>query len=374
MFWSSLGFVGYTYAGYPLLIKAWSKLRPKAPVLAEGNEPRVSVVMAAHNEAQQIGRKLENLLDLEYPREKLQLIVIDDGSTDQTAQIIAGYSDRGVELVSLRNPVGKAAAINQGMRQADGEIVLFCDVRQRIDPLALRVLLASFSDPHVGAVSGELMLDSDQGPGVYWEYEKAIRSAESAVGSVVGATGALYAIRRELFRALPENALLDDVFTPMQIVLQGYRVLFEPKAKVFDREADVVGEFRRKARTLAGNYQILTQLPRLLNPLKNPLFFQYASHKLCRLLCPFALATLLASNLYLVATGAPGWPFYVATLAGQLGGYGLALKGAVQGDDAGKLARVSYTFVVLNAAAAEGLWRYMRGDFGWTTLKESEVA
>jgi poly-beta-1,6-N-acetyl-D-glucosamine synthase len=374
VYWSSLGFVGYTYAGYPLLIKAWSKLRPKAPLLGEGGEPRVSVVMAAHNEATQIGRKLENLLDLEYPREKLQIIVIDDGSTDETAQIIGSYSDQGVELVSLRNAVGKASAINQGMLEADGDVILFCDVRQRIDPLALRSLLAAFADPKVGAVSGELVLESDQGPGVYWKYEKAIRGAESAVDSLVGATGALYAIRRALFRDLPDNALLDDVFTPMQIALQGYRVLLESNAKVFDREADVQGEFARKARTLAGNYQILGQLPKLLNPIKNRLFFQYASHKLCRLLCPFALTTLFASNIYLVATGAPGWPFYVATLTGQLGAYGLALKGALDGDNAGKLARISYTFVALNAAAVEGLRRYLRGDFGWTTLKESDAA
>jgi hypothetical protein len=210
-------------------------------------------------------------------------------------------------------------------------------------------------------------MEGEQGPGVYWRYEKAIRAAESDVDSVVGATGALYAIRRELWEPLPAETLLDDVYTPMQIAMQGFRVLFEPGARVYDTEATVAGEFNRKARTLAGNYQLMRQLPSLLNPLKNRLLPQFLSHKVMRLVCPFALTTLLASNAYLVATGAPGWPFYVVTLTGQLAAYGLALDRAIRKDGAGKLARTSYTFVVLNAAAVEGLRRFLTGDVRWTS-------
>jgi cellulose synthase/poly-beta-1,6-N-acetylglucosamine synthase-like glycosyltransferase len=194
-----------------------------------------------------------------------------------------------------------------------------------------------------------------------------IRSAEGRVGSTVGATGALYAIRRHLFRELPSGTLLDDVATPMQIAMQGYRVLFEPDARCYDEESSMAGEFSRKARTLAGNFQLLFQLPWLLDPRRNPIFVQFVSHKVLRLLCPFALGGMLASNVALVLTGAPGWPLYAATLGGQLLGYFLALHGALRGEKANALSRTSHTFVMLNAAALEGLHRFLRGDLRWTS-------
>jgi biofilm PGA synthesis N-glycosyltransferase PgaC len=263
---------------------------------------------------------------------------------------------------------GKPTAVNLGAARARGEVLLFCDARQRIAPGALRELTACLADPEVGAVSGELSIEAERGPGLYWRYEKAIRRAESLVDSVAGATGALFAVRRELFRELPPDCLLDDVYTPMQIMLRGYRVAFEPAAKVFDEEADLGGEFARKARTLAGNFQLVRHLPELLDPRRNRIFPQFVSHKLLRLACPYALVGLLGSNLVLVLTGAPPWPFYAATLAGQVGMYGLAAAEAVTGK-AGKAGRVAHTFVVLNLAAVAGLWRYLRGDFSWTSAR-----
>ncbi len=368
-YWSSLAVVGYTYAGYPAAITALGKLR-RRPVAADpGFEPRLAIVMAAHNEAARIGAKLDNLLALDYPAARRQIVVISDGSTDGSDGIVRGYADRGVELIRVERASGKPNALNLGVAavRPEAEVIVFCDARQRIDAGALRALVAPLADPDVGAVSGELFMEGEAGPGLYWRYEKLIRAAESQVDSVVGATGALYAIRRALYRQLPPETLLDDVFTPMQIAMQGFRVLFEPAAKVYDQEASVQGEFARKARTLAGNYQLLRQLPALLDPRKNRLLPQLASHKLMRLACPFALGTLLVSNVYLVATFAPGWPLYAATLAGQLAGYGLALSGALRGKRAGKLARTSWTFVALNAAAVEGLRRYLKGDFAWTS-------
>lgn len=365
VFWSSLGLVTYTYAGYPLLITALARLRPRktwtAPI-----EPTVSVVLAVHNEERNIARKIENLLSMDYPAAKLQIVVVSDGSTDRTEEITTGFEGRRVTLVRIDRQGGKAAALNSGVHRASGEVVLFCDARQRIDPGALRALVPLFADPQVGAVSGELMLEGSKGPGVYWAYEKRIRAAEGKVDSVVGATGALFAIRRHLFQDIPPDSLLDDVYTPMQIVLQGHRVLFQPEARVFDEEVALSGEFARKARTLAGNFQILGQLPQLLNPFRNRIFLQYASHKVARLACPFALVALLGSNVALVASLAPGWPFYVVTLAGQLAVYGLALKGALQGEGGGRLTRISHTFVTLNLAAVEGLRRYLTGDLSWT--------
>lgn len=369
VYWSSLGFVAYTYAGYPLLINLAARVRSR-PVTRGDATPRVSIVCAAHDEARTIGARLDNLLSLDYPRDRLQLIVASDGSSDGTDDIVRRYADRGVELVTIATPSGKPTALNRGVAAAHGDLVVFCDARQRIDPGAIRALVAPFADPCVGAVSGELHMSGDNGPGLYWRYDKLIRAAEGRFDSVVGATGALYAIRRELWRDLPADTLLDDVYTPMQIALRGYRVLFEPGARVHDREATVSGEFARKARTLAGNYQILRQLPDLLDPRKNRLFWQFASHKVARLLCPFALVTLLGSNVVLVATGAPGWPFYAATLALQLAAYGAAARCALSEDRAGKLARTSYTFLALNAAAVEGLRRYLKGDLGWTTARE----
>jgi hypothetical protein len=157
----------------------------------------------------------------------------------------------------------------------------------------------------------------------------------------------------------------------MQIALQGYRAIFEPEAKVFDKESSLEGEFSRKARTLAGNFQLLEHLPQIINPLKSKVAFPFISHKLMRLVCPFALMSLFASNALLVLTFAPGWPLYVSTLGAQIGTYGLALNGFVRGDKAGKLSRIAHTFVVLNAAAVEGLRRYLRGDFAWTTDKSA---
>ena len=372
-YWSSLGFVAYTYAGYPALINALARLRPRRPHTAP-IEPTVTVVLAVRDEEAGIARKLDNLLALDYPADKLQVVVVSDASTDGTDAVVADYRDRHPErvvLVRLPEPAGKAEAINRGMLRARGEVVLFSDARQRIDQGALRALVPHFADPQVGAVSGELVISGQRGPGVYWRYEKLIRAAEGLWDSVVGATGALYGIRRHLFKELPPGTLLDDVYTPMQVVLQGYRVLFEPAARVHDQEAALEGEFARKARTLAGNFQLVELMPQLLSPFKNRLLLQFASHKLLRLLCPYALVTLLASNIVLVATLAPGWPLYVATLAGQLAAYGLAIRGAVEGEEAGRLSRVSHTFVVLNLAAVEGLRRYASRELKWTTTRSN---
>jgi cellulose synthase/poly-beta-1,6-N-acetylglucosamine synthase-like glycosyltransferase len=372
VYWSSLGLVAYTYAGYPLIINALARLRPK-PTRASDIEPSVTFVLAARDEADRIAAKLDNLLALDYPSDKVEVVVVSDGSTDGTDEIVAAYRDRGVVLVRLDPPGGKAIALNHAMQRARGEVVVFCDARQRVDQGALRAIVPLFADPRVGAVSGELVLESERGPGAYWLYEKLIRAAEGRVDSVVGATGALYAIRRHLFKELPRGTLLDDVYTPLQIVLEGYRVLFQPEARVYDEEADVGAEFSRKARTLAGNFQLLEQLPAILNPVRNRVFLQYVSHKLLRLVCPYALAGLLGANIVLVLTGAPGWPLYAATLGGQLAGYGLALKGALQGEGAGRLGRLSYTFVTLNLAAVEGLRRYLAGELSWTSARSAEL-
>ncbi|MDJ0763426.1 MAG: glycosyltransferase family 2 protein [Myxococcota bacterium] len=364
VFFGALFFVSYTYIGYPILIKCLSVLRPTTPKRSAIN-PTVSIILAARNEAAVIGSKIKNLLDLEYEPDKLQIIVINDGSTDDMGDVVAGFSDSRIEQINLEAHLGKPTAINRGVRHARGDILLFCDARQKVDQEALRTLVSTFADKSVGCASGELIIGSSKGPGIYWKYEKIIRMAESSFDSVCGATGAFFAARRELFSDIPADCLLDDVFTPMQIALKGFRVVFEPGARVFDREADLSGELKRKTRTLTGNYQLLDLLPNILNPFKNRLFFQYVSHKINRLLCPYALIGFFASNIYLLKIHTPVWPLYLSTFLSQVVFYGLACWGALKGHRANRFARFANTFVVLNLAAILGCYRYLRRDFTW---------
>jgi cellulose synthase/poly-beta-1,6-N-acetylglucosamine synthase-like glycosyltransferase len=330
-FWLSLLFVAYAYVGYPALLAHWRRLRPR-PVVRTEALPTVSVVICAHNERRQIDAKIRNVLALDYPKDLLQVVIGLDGCTDDTAEIVGRYADQGVELVALPQHHGKAATLNAAMSRVRGEIVVFADVRQRIEEGAIKALTRRFGDPSVGVVTGELVLADEGGEeardavGVYWRYEKKLRAWESDVHSVVGATGALYAVRRALIPTLPPGTILDDVLVPMSAVLRGARCVFEPEARVFDRTPCCAAvEYRRKVRTLAGNVQLLFLAPVLLDPRRNPLWIQFVSHKVARLLVPYALAVLLVSNVVLGGAGV----LYGAFLAGQTAFYLLAALGAV---------------------------------------------
>lgn len=306
IFWISFIIIFYVYFGYPALLALVRRMAAR-PVKKVYREPEVTLVIAAHNERERIEEKLKNCLELDYPKRKLQIIVSLDGPTDGTEFIVWRYASRGVEMVHANEHRGKARALNAAMRRARGAIVVFADVRQMFDRAAIRELVANFSDERVGAVSGELVLMDDAHEeaktdvGLYWRYEKAIRSLESDIHSILGATGAIYAIRRELYQELPEDTLLDDVLIPMRIVIGGKRTVFDPSAKAYDVVACCpLAEYGRKVRTLAGNYQLLAQLPHLLVPWRNPVFVQFLSHKVGRLLVPWALMTMFATNLFML--------------------------------------------------------------------------
>jgi cellulose synthase/poly-beta-1,6-N-acetylglucosamine synthase-like glycosyltransferase len=293
-------------------------------------EPRVSIVIAMHNERSIAESKIRNCLDLDYPADKLQVCVALDGPTDGTEEVVRPFEAEGVSVIYSRAHVGKAMALNSALQASTGEIVVFTDARQKLEPAALRELTANFADDSVGAVSGELfLLDSEGGEagdtvGFYWRYEKRIRALESEIHSVVGATGAIYAIRRSLFEPLPAGTILDDVLIPMRIVLAGKRVIFEPMARAFDEvSASPEAEYARKSRTLTGNYQLLAEAPALFDPRRNPIFLQLLSHKVGRLVVPYLLMTVLVLNLFLAG------PFYRLVLAAQLCWYSLAAAGAV---------------------------------------------
>jgi biofilm PGA synthesis N-glycosyltransferase PgaC len=350
-FWLSVAFVLYAYVGYPALLSVWARARRgvRSQVSGAGSQrsefangdsriaaPGVSVVVAARNEARRLPERIHNLLASDYPLDRLQIIVASDGSTDDTAAALAPYRDRVTLL--LLPARGKAAALNAAVLHARHPILVFADARQRFAPDAIRRLVAAFSQPGVGAVSGELVIDCEEdegaaehstigdGVGAYWKYEKWIRRNEALVGSSIGVTGAIYAMRRWLWQPLPADAILDDVLGPMRIVQRGYRILFEPAARAFDRTAsDATTELRRKTRTLAGNFQLLRYEPRLIIPGHNPVWLQFVSHKLARLLVPYALMVLLVSSAWLTPRSA----FYTIAFAAQVMFYGLALYGAL---------------------------------------------
>jgi len=367
VFWIAAALVGYSYLGYPAWLWLRSRWSPRPARRSSGPSsatPAVSAVMVVRNEESVIARKLDNLLTLDYPQGNLEVIVVSDGSSDRTPAILAGYArDSRVRALMKPEPHGKAAGLNDAIQLATGEVLLFTDARQQIESGALRFLIENFADPDVGAASGELMLgdptsgETGKGMGLYWRIEKEIRELESASGSVVGVTGAIYCARRNLIEPLPEGAILDDVLLPMQVVRQGFRVIFDSRARAWD--APYLGkgrEFSRKVRTLTGNYQLLQIAPWLLSS-QNAIRFEFVSHKLLRLASPFALLALLIASMFLPQ------PFYRATLAAQLAFYALSLA-ALAGVKIGPLSRIAdpaRTFVILNSAALVAFVNFVTG-------------
>ncbi len=364
IFWLAAALVGYTYAGYP----AWLRLRMlwrSRPALRGQVTPMVSVVMVVRNEEKILESKLKNLLSLDYPEDRLQVVVVSDGSNDGTEKILREYSkDSRVHAVLNQLPNGKAAGLNDALELAGGEVVMFTDARQLIDHSALRKLTENFADPEVGCVSGELMLgdpekgESGRGFGLYWQIEKQIREMESASGSVVGATGAIYAARRDLLSNVPTGTILDDVYLPMQIVRRGKRVVFDERAIAWDApDLGAEREFSRKVRTLSGNYQLVQLAPWLLGS-ENPIRFEFVSHKLLRLAVPVALAILLVTAPLLRA------PFYKIFFLAQVIFYALSLISLARLAKRGvlaKLADAAGTFVLLNGAALVALANFVSG-------------
>jgi biofilm PGA synthesis N-glycosyltransferase PgaC len=332
LFWGALALLVYVYLGYPVVAWMRRRIRPR-PVARRPIEPHVTVVVVAYNEGHRIGRRIENLLRSDYPRERLAILVGSDGSTDDTVDRALRYRDQGVTVRDFGQRRGKPAVLNDLIGAAETEIVVLADARQRFEPGAVRALVANFADVEVGAVSGELHLrkrsgtsPGGEGTGFYWKYEKFIRANESWAGSTVGATGAIYAIRRDLFEPIPPDTILDDVLIPMQIVRRGYRVLFEADARAHDLIAmNPREDFIRKARTIAGTFQLFARYPWMLNPLRCRVWFEALSHKALRLAIPVLHLVVLAANVALV-----GAAFYRVLLAGQAVFYAAALMGYFQ--------------------------------------------
>lgn len=362
-FWVSMVLLAYIYFGYPLLAVVRAKLTAR-PRLRRPVEPFVSIVVIAHNEEERIAARIENLLALDYPARRREIVIASDGSTDATVARARRYDGQGVSVRSFHARRGKSAVLNVVLPSLRGEIVLFADARQQFDRRSLRALVENFADPAVGAVSGELVLTTSAGTGAagrgsafYWRYEKFIRSTEGRADSTIGATGAIYAIRRTLFESIPDDTILDDVLIPLRIMRKGFRVVFEPRARAYDSASPTAHhEFVRKARTIAGTFQLFSREWWLFDPRRNRLWLETMSHKALRLALPVLHAALLVATVALAST----W-FYQSALAGQLMFYGAALVGYTQRF----AARRSFVFTVpcaiclLSWATVVGFLRFL---------------
>ncbi|HYP12530.1 MAG TPA: glycosyltransferase family 2 protein [Bryobacteraceae bacterium] len=355
----------YVLFGYPLLLAVWPCRRPTKAANTPERWQSVTVVLPVRNGERWMRAKLETLRALDYPRELVDILVIADNCTDRTEEIVREFGD-GVRL--LRSPgSGKASAINHALAHSESEILFFTDVRQPLEPSALSILVACFDDPKVGVATGELIIRTgesreEENVGLYWQYEKWIRQRHSAIDSVLGATGAIYAIRRSLACPLPNHTLLDDVHIPMCAFFSGYRIQWAGDARANYSPTALDAEFRRKVRTLAGVYQLIGKFPALLGP-GNRMWFHFISHKFGRLMLPFALLALFASSFFLPS------PWSGLLIAAQLGFYALAwLDGLIPERTLPKrITSIVRTFVVLMTAAlcaasilfrsSESFWR-----------------
>jgi cellulose synthase/poly-beta-1,6-N-acetylglucosamine synthase-like glycosyltransferase len=360
LFWLSLAFVVYPYAGYPALLFLLSKLF-RRPIQRASIEPSVSLLIPAYNEEKVIEAKIRNALALDYPADKLEIVVASDGSTDATNNIVARFTNSGrVRLLAFSPNRGKTAVLNDAVGCLRGEIVVLTDAASMLEPDAIRRLVACFADPRIGAVSGLYRIRNAAGARLgpqedfYWQYETLLKRMESDVHSILGAHGALYAIRKELYPYPEPSIINDDYVIPVRIVGRGYRVCYEPEAIAWE-EADEMRGFSRRIRIMAGNFQQLLELPVLLRPPRPlPLFF-FLSHKVARLAVPFALLVLLLSNAFLLAL-----PVYQAAFVAQTAFYLAVLTGGVL-PKAPRLLRLPYYFVMVNAAALPGIYYVLRG-------------
>ncbi len=365
LFWSALAAIAYTYVLFPLLVFARAALRPRPPRAAP-IEPKISVVMAAYNEESAIGARLDNLVAVDYPADRLEIIVASDGSADATVQIADSYRAHGVRVLPLGR-VGKAEALNAAVAEARGDILVFTDANTMFERGALRALVAPFADPEVGGTAGDQRYlpapGSHAGGGErsYWDFDRRIKLAESAAGSTVAATGAIYAIRRELFEPV-RAGVTDDFITSTAVIAQGRRLVFVPDAAAWEPVAPSNRlEYRRKVRIMTRGLRGVAARRALLDPRRTGFYaIQLASHKVLR--------RLMAVPLLVVALGAPllwgqGVLYQLATLGAAVvaavGAIGLGAPRSRLGRH--RLAALAAFFLLVNVASLEAAWNLLTG-------------
>jgi cellulose synthase/poly-beta-1,6-N-acetylglucosamine synthase-like glycosyltransferase len=366
LFWSAAGLLAYTYVLFPLLVLLRAALRPR-PYESREITPTVTLVISAHNEAASIGAKLENLLSLDYPGDRLEVVIASDGSDDGTDELVRGYAERGVRLVSLPR-VGKAAALNAAVAEAGGEVLVFSDANSIYAPDALRTLVKPFADPAVGGVAGDQRYlsrdDADaiaSGEQRYWDLDRLLKAAESRAGSTISATGAIYAVRRSLFRPVPPG-VTDDFFTSTEAIAQGYRLVFAADAVAYEPVAKTGEvEWGRKVRVMTRGLRAVLMRRELLDPRRHGFYaVQLLTHKLLRrtMVFPLALAAMSSPLLW-----RRGRIYRAATLA-QAAVYGLGAGGLLLRDrplGRRKAFMLPAFFCFVNAASLRAAWNVVRG-------------
>lgn len=364
VFWGAVALAAWTYALFPAALWLRAKLWPR-PYAAGEWTPRVSLLICAYNEAGSIGRRLENALALDYPRERLEVIVASDGSTDATVEIVAGFTSRGVRLLRLPRQ-GKIPALNAAVAAASGEVLCFSDANSIWVPGAIRALLRPLADPAVGGVAGDQRYlkgsGSADGERAYWDLDRRLKRWQSAAGSVTSSTGAIHAVRRELFRQIPAG-VTDDFWISAQVVASGRRLVFAPDAIAWEAAApSSSGEFQRKVRVITRGLRGVRLMRELLDPVRHGFYsLQLFSHKVLRRLALLPLAAILVATPWLWDDG----PLYRAAALAQALFYAAAALGPLLAARGGRLARLAALpafFCMANAAAGLAAWNALRGQ------------
>jgi len=375
LFWASAAWLFYAYIGYPLVLFLLSSVlqidrdlrfilhRGERRVSADIDDwPGVTMIICAYNEESVIRGKIENSLALNYPPEKLEIIVASDGSTDATNEIARSYADRGVKLIEYAERSGKIVVINRTMPVTAHGIVALSDANTMYEAEAIKHLVKYFAKDDVGVVVGEMTLESPsqehKGESHYWHYEVVLKFMENKFGAILGANGGLYAIRKDLFEPVPSSTIIDDFVIPLSIAQKGYRQVYSPEARGTEETArNVQAELVRRKRIAAGNFQSILLLWRLLNPFRGYIAFTFVSHKIMRWLVPFFMAVAFAANIPLI-----GRPAYAALFVLQVLFYGSAFIGW-RGSRPWlrKLCAMQYYFVSMNLGMAQGFFNFVRG-------------
>ncbi len=327
IFWLSSLAVVYTFLGYGALLTLLARFRQR-PIQRAPITPAVSLIIPAYNEEAVIAQKLDNCFALDYPRDRLEIIVAADGSTDGSADIVRGYAARGVVLLHQPARRGKIAAMNRAAPYATGEVLVFSDANAMVEPQAIRMLVANFADPRVVCVGGEKRIRAAasmqaKGEGAYWRYEAYLKRLDATINTAIGAIGELFAIRREWYQPMDDDLLIEDFVLAMRLVARGWRVVYEPRAVTWeDASPSLRAEWRRRVRVAAGGFQAIGRLKDLLNPFHSLAAFQFVSHKVLRWCAPFFMLAAFAANLALSHLA-----FYRFLLALQVALYLFALVG-----------------------------------------------
>lgn len=369
LFWVAVFLIVYTYVGFPLAVIVRGRLwgRPyKHDELTIS--PLVSIVISAYNEAKSIGAKLDNILAMDYPRERLEVVIASDGSTDGTDAIVERYAEHGVKILSLPR-VGKAAALNAAVNACSGEILVFSDANSMYKTDAIQQLVRPFADPKVGGVAGNQIYrtetsggSSTDGERAYWKFDRTLKQSQGQSGNTLAATGAIYAIRRSLFRPIPDG-VSDDFVTSTGVIVQGYRLVFAPEAIAYEPVAATSQvEFGRKVRVIIRSWKAFIFMRELLNPFRYKFYaIQLFSHKILRYLVVFPLVMLFFVSPFLWKTG---FIYQVATVS-QVAFYicalvGLLLNGTRFGRK--KIFTIPFYFCMVNAASLVAIIKVLRGQ------------